>query len=331
MLRVPANVPKSEPRSLEQARAAGGDVRPDRLPARSGADRARATRTRSRVLRRRLRDHHGAGGRRCSPRACRRNLSVLLSGRLTWPAVAMLLEQRSAGLRRTDRARPRLDRHGPGGMGVRAARQHDMPAAVAGFEPRQPAGRALFGAAPASRGPRFLDNCYPQRCQAGRQSDRAPAARRNRMDVVDANWRGIGMIPRSGFALEAGARRLTTPCGGFGLDADAARKRAGEMPPGCDCARVVLGQDLSERVRAVSAAPARRATRSARAWFRTKAPAASGGRRACADSAIGRCSTRRELRWTTGCAGARGIVVGGRVQGVGFRPFVYRTGARAAA
>ncbi len=28
----------------------------------------------------------------------------------------------------------------------------------------------------------------------------------------------------------------------FDLDADAARKRAGEMPPGCDCARVVLGK-----------------------------------------------------------------------------------------
>ena len=27
MLRVPVNVPKSEPRSLEQARAAGGDIR----------------------------------------------------------------------------------------------------------------------------------------------------------------------------------------------------------------------------------------------------------------------------------------------------------------
>ncbi|NJK88393.1 MAG: hydrogenase formation protein HypD, partial [Myxococcales bacterium] len=32
MLRVPANVPKGQPRTLEQARAAGGDVRPVASP-----------------------------------------------------------------------------------------------------------------------------------------------------------------------------------------------------------------------------------------------------------------------------------------------------------
>ncbi|MDH3989820.1 MAG: hydrogenase formation protein HypD, partial [Gammaproteobacteria bacterium] len=32
MLRVPVNVPKREPRSLEQARAAGGDIRPIATP-----------------------------------------------------------------------------------------------------------------------------------------------------------------------------------------------------------------------------------------------------------------------------------------------------------
>ena len=29
---------------------------------------------------------------------------------------------------------------------------------------------------------------------------------------------------------------------GFGIEPDEDRKRAGEMPPGCDCARVVLGK-----------------------------------------------------------------------------------------
>ncbi len=61
------------------------------------------------------------------------------------------------------------------------------------------------------------------------------------MDVVDAAWRGIGHIARSGFALKpafhaADARRR------FRVDAGALRKRAGAMPPGCDCARVVLGR-----------------------------------------------------------------------------------------
>ena len=61
------------------------------------------------------------------------------------------------------------------------------------------------------------------------------------MDVVDANWRGIGVIPRSGYALRDAyaahdARRQ------FRSYADASRKRVGEMPPGCDCASVVLGK-----------------------------------------------------------------------------------------
>ena len=61
------------------------------------------------------------------------------------------------------------------------------------------------------------------------------------MEVVDANWRGIGVIPKSGYALRSAyaahdARRR------FESYADDSRKRVGEMPPGCDCARVVLGK-----------------------------------------------------------------------------------------
>ncbi len=45
MLRVPCNAPKAEPRSLEQARAAGGDVRPVSSP-RKCCRSHRTTRTR---------------------------------------------------------------------------------------------------------------------------------------------------------------------------------------------------------------------------------------------------------------------------------------------
>jgi hydrogenase expression/formation protein HypD len=71
-----------------------------------------------------------------------------------------------------------------------------------------------------------------------------PMARRllaEAFDVVDGNWRGIGTLPGSGYALATGHAQL---------DArqrlpevpDADRRRAGEMPAGCDCARVVLGK-----------------------------------------------------------------------------------------
>ena len=61
------------------------------------------------------------------------------------------------------------------------------------------------------------------------------------MDVVDANWRGIGIVPQSGYALQpeyaAHDSRVRLP-----RYSEMARKRAGEMPPGCDCAQVVLGR-----------------------------------------------------------------------------------------
>src|SRR5574340_237283 len=62
---------------------------------------------------------------------------------------------------------------------------------------------------------------------------------------------------------------------------------------------------------AFTARPAPRAIRSAPAWCRMKAPAASGGQAACA---------QRPMPERT----AQFITIGGRVQGVGFRPFVYR-------
>ncbi|MFO1427643.1 MAG: hypothetical protein U1F11_11890 [Steroidobacteraceae bacterium] len=73
------------------------------------------------------------------------------------------------------------------------------------------------------------------------------------LTVVDANWRGIGMVPRSGYALRpefaAHDARLRFPAHG-----DAARKRAGQMPPGCDCARVVLGRIYPNECRLYGAA-----------------------------------------------------------------------------
>ena len=61
------------------------------------------------------------------------------------------------------------------------------------------------------------------------------------MDVVDANWRGIGIIPKSGYALRE-AYSAHDARQHFNSYADDSRKRVGEMPPGCDCASVVLGK-----------------------------------------------------------------------------------------
>jgi hydrogenase expression/formation protein HypD len=74
--------------------------------------------------------------------------------------------------------------------------------------------------------------------------DGNPTARRimaQALETVDANWRGIGMIPRSGFALRPALRQHDARAR-FALEEPAGRKRAGAMPAGCDCARVVLGR-----------------------------------------------------------------------------------------
>jgi hydrogenase expression/formation protein HypD len=86
----------------------------------------------------------------------------------------------------------------------------------------------------------FLDNCYPSLVKpGGNRSARSQLSKS--MDVYDANWRGVGIIPDSGYVLNEqysshDVHNL------FPSYADDARKRAGQMPPGCDCAQVVLGK-----------------------------------------------------------------------------------------
>lgn len=117
---------------------------------------------------------------------------------------------------------------------------HDIPAAVAGFTPDSLLAAMYSVMRQVRDGRHFLDNCYPQVVRPGGNEE----ARRQLdavMEVVDANWRGIGIIPKSGFALrEAYAAHDARQR--FKSYADASRKRVGEMPPGCDCAKVVLGK-----------------------------------------------------------------------------------------
>jgi hydrogenase expression/formation protein HypD len=118
--------------------------------------------------------------------------------------------------------------------------QHEIPSAVAGFGTESLLASFYSVLRQLKTGERFLDNCYREVAHPGGN----PTARRmleQTLDVVDANWRGIGIIPNSGYALKPAyaqhdARLL------FPDHSDPSRRRAGEMPPGCDCAQVVLGK-----------------------------------------------------------------------------------------
>jgi hydrogenase expression/formation protein HypD len=238
MLRVPVNVPRSEPRSLEQAKAAGADIRPIASPL-EAVQIAEAESGRTVVL-------FAAGFETTSAPVAAMlaagvpdNLFVLMSGRLTWPAVAMLLDSGEVAFDALVAPGHVSTVMGPEEWTF-VPERHGIPAAIAGFRPDTLLAATYSVLRQKLEGRAFLDNCYEEVVRPGGN----PAARRllaSVMDVVDANWRGIGVIPRSGFALNESyaARDARRALRSF---ADVSRKRIGEMPPGCDCARVVLGK-----------------------------------------------------------------------------------------
>jgi hydrogenase expression/formation protein HypD len=238
MLRVPVNVPKSAVRTLEQAKAAGADIRPIASPT-EAVNIARANPEKTVVF-------FVAGFETtCAPVAAMLaegipdNLLLLMSGRLTWPAVAMLLDSDT----------PAFDAliapgHVATIMGSEEWRfvvdQHQLPTAVAGFTPESLLAATYSVLRQFIEKKVFLDNCYAQVVKpAGNRM--AQHLLTSTLDVVDAPWRGIGIIPQSGLELTAKLAghnaRLRFP-----KYADDARKKAGSMPPGCDCAKVVLGK-----------------------------------------------------------------------------------------
>jgi hydrogenase expression/formation protein HypD len=238
MLRVPVNVPRSEPRSLEQAKAAGADIRPIASPL-EAVRAAEAEPDRTVVF-------FAAGFETTTAPVAAMlaggvpdNLFVLLSGRLTWPAVAMLLESGEVAFDALVAPGHVSTVMGPEEWAF-VPEKHGMPAAIAGFRPDTLLAATYSVLRQRLEGRPFLDNCYSEVVRPGGN----PAARKllaSVMNVVDANWRGIGVIPRSGFALSESyaahdARRTLRSF------AAVSRKRIGEMPPGCDCARVVLGK-----------------------------------------------------------------------------------------
>ncbi len=238
MLRVPINGPKKDPRSLEAAKAAGADIRPISSP--TEAVRIAANNSDRPVV------FFAAGFETTTApvagmlaQGVPDNLFVLLSGRLTWPAVAMLLDSEKPGFDALVAPGHVSTIMGPEEWKF-VVDKHGIPTAVAGFTPESLLAATYSTLRQLIERKPFLDNCYPEVARPGGN----PTAKRHLeqvMNVTDANWRGVGTIPKSGFALKPemishDARHE------FPSYEDPARKRAGKMPPGCDCARVVLGK-----------------------------------------------------------------------------------------
>ena len=95
MLRVPVNVAKSEARSLEQAKTQGADIRPIASPM-EAVQIAQANPERAVVFFVAGFETTTAPVAAMVAQGIPSNLFILLSGRLTWPAVAMLLDSGEA-------------------------------------------------------------------------------------------------------------------------------------------------------------------------------------------------------------------------------------------
>ncbi|MBK9392780.1 MAG: hydrogenase formation protein HypD [Uliginosibacterium sp.] len=246
MLRVPVNVSKTEPACLAAARAAGADIRPIASPLEVIA-LARQLAPRPVVF-------FAAGfettmapvAAMLADATLPANLFVLLAGRLTWPAVKYLLDAGDCGFDAMI-----APGHVAAVMGANewrfVAEKHAMPVSVAGFSAESLLTAVYTVLTRTRRQEAALDNAYPKIVKP-EGNPQAQKMLMSAFDIEDANWRGIGVIPRSGYRLaqrhagrDAAAR--------FPLSAGSERRRAGEMPPGCDCAEVLLARKAPDQCR----------------------------------------------------------------------------------
>ena len=242
MLRVPVNVPKREVRSLEQAKASGADVRPIASP-REAVAIAQQNPQRQVVF-------FAAGFETTTaPVAAMllegvpKNLSVLLSGRRTWPAVAMLLDSDTPGFDGLVAPGHVSTIMGPEEWNF-VFEKHDIPTAVAGFKPVSLLAAMYSVLRQFLEGKRFLDNCYPELVRPGGNRS-AQMQLGEALHDTDANWRGIGVIPASGFALNQRFAKNDARVQFPAFDTEG-RKRAGPDAAGLRMRERGSGKDKSK-------------------------------------------------------------------------------------
>ena len=245
MLRVPVNVAKKEVRTLEQARANGADVRPIASP-REAISIAQDNSEKKIIFFAAGFETTTAPVAAMIAEGLPDNLFILLSGRLTWPAVAMLLESDEPGFDALIAPGHVSTVMGPEEWQF-VVDKHHIPAAIAGFEPESMLAALYSVIRQKLDGRLFLDNCYQEVVHDGGNVT-AQRYLNKTMKVTDNNWRGIGIIPKSGFSLSEQYAthdvRLI-----FKDYSDDTRRRIGEMPAGCDCAKVVLGKIYPDQCR----------------------------------------------------------------------------------
>lgn len=237
MLHAPIHVPRGQVRSLEQARQLGADIRPIASP-QEAVTVALARPEREIVFFAAGFETTMAPIAAMIAQGIPQNLSLLISGRLTWPAVAMLLDQDNHALDALIAPGHVAAVMGPEQWSFIASK-HQRPVAVAGFTVESLLA-AIYHCIEQhlQQQPRLINN-YAEVAQPGGN----PTAQRlleQVFEIVDAPWRGIGILPGSGYELRNAYRdhdaRLRWPA------ANPSNCQQSRMPPGCRCADVVLGR-----------------------------------------------------------------------------------------
>jgi len=164
------------------------------------------------------------------------NLSILTAHRLTPPAMTLLL---GSGEIQIDAL------IAPGHVSVVIGadawesfpEQFGLPTVVAGFEPVD----LLLGVRAillqAKAGEAKLDNVY-RRVVKPQGNPKALAAMEQVFEIGAVWWRGLGELPETGLLLRDSMRAIDTR-ERFGIRLEAAED---ELPKGCQCNRVMLGQ-----------------------------------------------------------------------------------------
>lgn len=237
MLRVPVNVKKHQCKTLTQAKSAGANIQAIASPL-DALKIAEQNPQKKHVFFSTGFETTTAPVAAMLKQGIPENLSILLSGRRTWPAVeALLNEDQNAydGLIAPG--------HVATVMGAEewqfVVTNYKHPTAVAGFTAESLLTALYSLLRQHIENQCFLDNCYPDVVKPD-GNNVARTCLNEVMDIVDANWRGIGIIRESGFQLNETYQHYDARMQFDWINRN--NRQTMDMPHGCDCAKVLLGK-----------------------------------------------------------------------------------------
>ncbi|SMF20444.1 Hydrogenase maturation protein HypD [Alteromonadaceae bacterium Bs31] len=175
------------------------------------------------------------------------NISFLISGRKTWPAVKHLLDD--------EQSAPIHGLIAPGHvatiMGAKewqfVANDYQLPTAIAGFDSESLLQAFYCVRYQTEIKKPTLQNCYP-RAVKPEGNKLAQSTLEQCFSVNDANWRGIGSIEQSGYQLRAELNNVNAQLKFAGyLDEINEAFARDSMPKSCRCADVVMARILPDQ------------------------------------------------------------------------------------